>query len=338
VVNTNPRGASRPRPMARATTALLLVLGSVAPGAAPLGAQSAAPARAPVAATPAYAAHRVARGKSFTDFESMLRDVMRADVIHLGEQHDDPGTHALQLAVLEGLARRGVPVVLSLEMFERDVQASLDAYLAGTMPESAFLAGSRPWNNYATDYRPLVEFAKAKGWPVVASNIPRPLASAVSRNGLAVFDTLGSVQRPWVAADNQCGTDTKYARKFISLMGDMAGHGGGGMPAAAMDRFYAAQCVKDEVMAESIARALDAHPDAVVVHAAGSFHVEEGLGTVERVTRRVQAGAVQRRDVQQHVITFVPTADLDAIDAKKQRHLGTYVVHVYRAAVANATR
>jgi uncharacterized iron-regulated protein len=319
--------------MARAASALLLAMSATS-----LGAQAPVTAKAPVAANPAYAAHRVAKGKSFTDFETMLRDVMRADVIHLGEQHDDAGTHALQLAVLEGFARRGVPVVLSLEMFERDVQTSLDAYLAGTMPESAFLAGSRPWNNYASDYRPLVEFAKAKGWPVVASNIPRPLASAVSRNGLAVFDTLSSTQRPWVAADNQCGTDTKYARKFINLMGDMAGHGSNAMPAAAMDRFYAAQCVKDEVMAESIARALDAHPNAVIVHAAGSFHVEEGLGTVERVTRRVKAGSVQRRDVQQHVITFVPTADLDAIDAKKQRHLGTYVVHVYRPAVANAAR
>lgn len=317
----------------RALTTLVAML--LATASAPLGAQPAAPVTP--AANPAYVAHRVAKGKSFADFETMMRDVQRADVVHLGEQHDDAGTHALQLAVLEGLARRGVPVVLSLEMFERDVQAALDAYLAGTMPESAFLAVSRPWNNYPTDYRPLVEFAKAKGWPVVASNIPRPLASAVSRGGLAVFDTLSSSQRPWVATDNQCGTDTKYARKFINLMGDMAGHGSNAMPAAAMDRFYAAQCVKDEVMAESIARALDAHPNAVIVHAAGSFHVEEGLGTVERVARRVKAGAVQRRDVRQQVITFVPTADLDAIDAKKQRHLGDYVVHVFRAG-ADAAR
>jgi uncharacterized iron-regulated protein len=285
---------------------------------------------APTGAPASYVAHRVAKGKSFTDFEAMLRDVSQADVVHLGEQHDDRGTHALQLAVLEGLARRGVPVVLSLEMIERDAQSLLDAYLAGTVPESAFLAGSRPWPNYGPDYRPLVEFAKAKGWPVIASNIPRPLASAVSRGGLAVFDTLSAEQRPWVASDNQCRTDTKYARKFIGLMNDMAGHGGGGMPAANMDRFYAAQCVKDEVMAESIARALDAHPDAVIVHAAGGFHVEEGLGTVERVARRVKAGAVQRRDVRQEVVMFVPTADLDGVKPSGNRHLGRYVVYVYR--------
>lgn len=298
-----------------------------------LGAQAPLPSAKPPAAVgpaPAYVAHRVTRGKSFTDFEAMLRDVSTADVLHLGEQHDDRGTHALQQAVLEGLARRGVQVVVSLEMIERDVQGLLDRYLAGAIPESTFVADSRPWNNYVDDYRPLVEFAKAKGWPVVASNIPRPLASAVSRNGLAVFDTLNATTRSWAAADNQCSTDTTYGRKFTSLMGGMETHGDAAMPAAAMERFYAAQCVKDEAMAESIARALDAHPDAVIVHAAGGFHVEASLGTVERVTRRAQDGSVQRRDVKQVVVMFRPVEDLDAVKAGEHRDLGQYVVYVHR--------
>ncbi len=298
-----------------------------------LGAQAPLPSAKPPAAVgpaPAYVAHRVTRGKSFTDFEAMLRDVSNADVIHLGEQHDDRGTHALQLAVLEGLARRGVKVVVSLEMIERDVQALLDRYLAGEIPESTFVADSRPWNNYTDDYRPLVEFAKTKGWPVVASNIPRPLASAVSRNGLAVFDTLNATSRGWAAAENQCSTDTKYGRKFTALMGGMGTHGDAAMPAAAMDRFYAAQCVKDEAMAESIARALDAHPDAVIVHAAGGFHVEESLGTVERVTRRVKDKQTQRRDVKQVVVMFRPVEDLDTVKAGEHRDLGQYVVYVHR--------
>ncbi len=320
-------GHSTARAMWRA--GLCLFGASTSLGAqAPLPAPS-APQPAAVTPAPSYVAHRVTRGKSFTDFEAMLRDLAKADVIHLGEQHDDRGTHALQLAVLEGLARRGVPVVVSLEMIERDVQGLLDRYLRGEIPESTFVADSRPWNNYADDYRPLVEFAKAKGWPVVASNIPRPLASAVSRGGLAVFDTLSAVTRGWAAADNQCSTDTKYGRKFTSLMGGM-GHGEGAMPAAAMANFYAAQCVKDEAMAESIARALDAHPDAVIVHAAGGFHVEESLGTVERVTRRVKDRSVQRRDVKQVVVMFRPTDNLDAVKAGEHRDLGQYVVYVHR--------
>ncbi len=51
----------------------------------------------------------------------MLADVVSADVIFVGEQHDDVNTHRLELAVLEGLARRRDNVIVSLEMFERDV-------------------------------------------------------------------------------------------------------------------------------------------------------------------------------------------------------------------------
>jgi hypothetical protein len=54
-----------------------------------------------------------------------------------------------------------VPVVVAMEMFERDVQGVLDQYLAGTITEEQFLKASRPWPRFATDYRPLVEFARA---------------------------------------------------------------------------------------------------------------------------------------------------------------------------------
>ena len=90
----------------------------------------------------------------------MLAAIARADVVFVGEQHDDPNTHRLERALLEGIARRRSDVVVSLEMFERDVQKRLDDYLAGRVTEEDFLKEARPWPRYATDYRPLVEFAK----------------------------------------------------------------------------------------------------------------------------------------------------------------------------------
>src|ERR1019366_2908440 len=128
---------------------------------------------------PTYVPHRVygTRHKRFIDFESMLADASGADVLFLGEQHDDPATHRLEAATLEGLARRCGNVLLAMEMFERDVQAPLDSYLAGRSTEGDFLATSRPWPRYAADYRPLVEFARAWKLPVVASDVPRRLAS-----------------------------------------------------------------------------------------------------------------------------------------------------------------
>ena len=275
---------------------------------------------APVAG---YAAHRVydSKRKRITDFEGMVAVLSRADIVFLGEQHDDPRTHQLQAAVLEGLARRkDGPVVLALEMFERDVQGRVDAYLAGESAESEFLGASRPWPNYRADYRPLVEFARARGWPVIAGNVPRRLASMVSRGGLAALDTLPPEQRAFVAADLSCPRDD-YWKRFKETMGDMSGHGMQRSPEqleATVWRIYEAQCVKDETMAESVANAFTSR-GAAVVHANGSFHSDYRMGTAARVERRVPNASIV-------VVSFVPVADLDAVDGKSRRKLGDFVV------------
>src|SRR5262249_18138135 len=177
------------------------------------------------------------RQKAFTDFETMLADLVRADVVFLGEQHDDPNTHRLELAVLEGLTRRHVPLVLGLEMFERDVQPILDQYLAGTITEEQFLAGSRPWPRYATKSRPLAEFAHLHQIPVIASNVPRRIASDVSKTGLSALDGLGA-DRAFAARDVHCPTSGSYYERFIEAMS------GGGHPPTADDASSAAARVK----------------------------------------------------------------------------------------------
>ena len=137
--------------------------------------------------------------KTFTDFETMLAELARADVVFVGEQHDDFSTHRLERAILEGVARRRGSVTLALEMFERDAQPSLDDYLAGRVSEPDFLKASRPWPNYATDYRPLVEFARAHKWRVVAGNVPRRYASQVSKGGLESLEALPEAERRLIA-------------------------------------------------------------------------------------------------------------------------------------------
>ena len=163
-------------------------------------------AQAPAAAvSSAYVPQRVydTRRAAFTDFEMMAADLARADVVLVGEQHDDPNTHRLELAVLEALARRQVAVTLSLEMFERDVQTSVDTYMSGSSGEDDFLKNSRPWPRYATDYRPLVEFARRQHWPVVAANVPRRIAADVAKSGRPAVDALTTADRSLDADDLQ---------------------------------------------------------------------------------------------------------------------------------------
>ncbi len=256
------------------------------------------------------------------EWTALVDSLAGADVVFLGEQHDDSSTHRLELAVLEGLAARGRDVTLALEMFERDVQPLLDRYLAGQVSEEEFRAGSRPWPNYQTDYRPLVELARERGWPVVASNVPRPFASAVGRDGLSVIDTLSAEQRGWVAADLSCPDDA-YRRKFFDAMAGMGGHGGADSAAAIamLQRFYQAQCVKDETMGESVAAAFA--PGRIVVHVNGAFHSDERLGTVTRTVRR-------QPSIRALVVSFVPAPLAATLSPTELAERGDFVVITVR--------
>ncbi|MGB2715896.1 MAG: ChaN family lipoprotein [Vicinamibacterales bacterium] len=256
---------------------------------------------------PSYVPQRVydTNQHAFSDFESMLGDLARADIIFVGEQHDDPNTHRLELAILEGLHRRNVPVAVSLEMFERDTQGALDQFLTGSTSEDVFLKGARPWPRYATDYRPLVDFAKANGWPVIAANVPRRHATDVAKRGLEAVDQLSLSERPHAAREFECPRDV-YFDKFAAAMAE---HPAPGTEKMTVDeqrtrtgRYYESQCVKDETMAESIA----AVTGRQVVHFNGAFHSDFGLGTAERTRRRLP----RRRLV---VVSILPVADLNAL-------------------------
>jgi uncharacterized iron-regulated protein len=248
------------------------------------------------------------RRQAFTDFESMLADLARADVVFVGEQHDDPNTHRLEAAILMGLDRRKVPVTLSLEMFERDTQGSLDAYLAGIIGEPEFLKASRPWPRYATDYRPMVETAKTEQWPVIAANVPRRIASAVAKAGKSALDALPDGDGGLVARDLQCPRDA-YFDRFAAQMNSHPNPGQDKQAAeATTERYYWSQCVKDETMAESIVAGFErqAGRPGTIVHYNGAFHSDFGLGTADRVRRRLPGRRVA-------VVSVVPVTDLDTL-------------------------
>jgi len=223
-------------------------------------------------------------------FDALVRELAGADVVFLGEQHDDPATHRLQLELLKALDRaRYSAVTLAMEQFERDVQPVLDDYLAGRIDEEQFLASGRPWPNYDRDYRPLVEYCRAHGLPVIAGNIPRPLASRIAKEGFqAAWDGYTPEERTWVARETTHPQDS-YWGLFEMVMG---GHGEGAMDEEMVKSFYAAQCIKDDTMAESIQLQLLSRPYRQVIHTNGSFHSDYGLGTAARIQWRLPEARV----------------------------------------------
>ena len=207
-----------------------------------------------------------------------------ADVIFFGEKHDSRAAHCLELQLLKKIAARVPKLAVAMEMFEADNQDELDDYLAGKISEKQFKNSARLWPNYDTDYRPIIEFAKAKGIPVIAANIPRRYASMVARGGTKAWKSLPDSEKVYLPKKYTFLND-RYREEFLKTM-----QGNPMMKMMGkvnMDNLYHAQCVKDEKMAESVAEFLKSHPGYKVIFFNGSFHSDYKLGIAQKLKMRM---------------------------------------------------
>jgi uncharacterized iron-regulated protein len=204
------------------------------------------------------------------NLEQALEALLGYNVIFYGEEHDSRVAHERELALFAELSGRDESLVLALEMFERDVQDALNAYLEGSLPEDTFLELSRPWPNYKEDYRPLVEFAKDHGIPVIAANVPRRAAA-----GVAMADEISSdgMEKNSICLPKHIHLDSEeYYERFVALLNKMP-------PSAPMRQLnakalYKAQVLKDAVMAASLEPFLARR----ILFCCGRFHAGYHLG------------------------------------------------------------
>jgi len=202
--------------------------------------------------------------------EEFFQTLMGYHIVFVGEVHDSREAHEAELTILTELSERDASLVLALEMFERDVQESLDAYLKGTIPEDKFLELARPWPNYLEDYRPLIEFAKKKGIPVVAANVPRRVAAAVAMSNKVSPDVVGE-DRIYLPKTLHFKSK-EYYKHFVASMEEMP-HSAP-MKDMNVDGLYKAQVLKDAVMAASIEPFLDRR----ILFCCGHFHSDYHFG------------------------------------------------------------
>lgn len=248
--------------------------------------------------------------------EKIVDSLKDVDVVFLGELHDDQTAHFLQNAIFQkafekyGAERK---VALSLEMFERDVQVVLDEYLNNLISENHFLLSSRPWGNYKTDYRPLVEFAKEKKLPVIAANAPRRYVNMVSRNGRDSLSALSKEAKSWLASLPYNQASEAYAKKFNALMG-------GSMEAKmGLNKILDSQSLWDATMAFWISEYLKDTKNPLVVHLNGSFHTENRLGTPEHLLK-------YSKKAKFLVVTMRYEENFENFDKAKHSNSGDFVI------------
>lgn len=216
-----------------------------------------------------------------------------ADAVFIGERHDDPVAHAVQLAIFEDLAAGYPGTALALEHLERNEQAIVDRYLDGGIGADEFIDStkSRNWagkDTWVRFFQPLVDAADEAGSPVVAANAPRDYVRRARSDGHAALDALSGDERtlfdvPVTDAGNLLNDRWQdrwdaYQRRFRELMGsgeDLADPS----VLARLDNVFLSQSVWDATMGASAANALERGAPKVVL-CAGCFHVERDGGTV----------------------------------------------------------
>jgi len=216
----------------------------------------------------------------YIDQQQLFSSLTRYPLVYVGELHDNPASHRLQVEILKAMqARHPGRVALGMEMFNYEQQAALDRWVAGELSEKEFLRESRWFDNWKTDfelYRELLEFAREQQIPVVALNVPRALGRKVSMTPLDQLDEEIREQLP------EMDMSDTYQREMIEKI--FGAHGAGG---AMVESFFRRQTLWDEAMAAAVADYMQENPGQHILIAAGGWHVNYGFGIPRRVHRRL---------------------------------------------------
>lgn len=200
-----------------------------------------------------------------TNYKKLVTSSLKKEVVLFGEHHNNSAVHWLQLEFTKDLAEKS-NLVLGAEMIESDNQKPLNQYLKGEITQKGLDTLARLWNNYKTDYKPLVDFAKEKKIDFIATNIPRRYASTVFRKDLIALDSLSLEEKSWIAP-LPIAFDVNLPG-YQAMIGMQGGHAGEKMPKA--------QAIKDATMAYFIHK--NKKENSIFVHYNGTYHSDNYEG------------------------------------------------------------
>lgn len=192
--------------------------------------------------------------------EALLARLAGAPRVLVGEKHDNPDHHALQLWLLRGLARERSQGSLLLEMLNPDQQGKIESVQhrlrqgerLENLPRQLGWQQSWAWSLYG----PLVSYALPQPYPLLAANLDRDEIMAIYR------------RKPVLSGEASTAASVQTA-----LLDDIRESHCGLLPEAQLPAMLAVQQQRDRRMAERLLAA-----PVPVLFLAGGFHVRKDLG------------------------------------------------------------
>ena len=222
-----------------------------------------------------FAAARTASGGSQDD--AFWKSVLGADVVYVGETHNDVADHRYELELIRGLLKRKIQFAIGWEMFDQTQQSAIDAWSSHSISLNEMLTRTdfqRRWGVYSRTYERILKLAEAADVRNLALN-----ASPEVVHKVAEGQSLTREERAALPAGFK--TSEKAYSYFLSMMGSHPG-----INDFSSRCFFAAQNVWDQTMATRILHFKLHNPNTILVVIAGRGHVSGGFGIPSYVRQK----------------------------------------------------
>lgn len=256
------------------------------------------------------------------EFRDMVNDALSHRVIYIGEQHTMFSNHAMQLNIIKALYEKYPKIAVGMEMFQRSKQEVIDRYLKGEIDEKRFLKESeyyKAWKYNYHLYRPIIQFCREKGIPIIALNADRDIVRKVSQKGIESLSKEEIKKLP---------EDMDFVNfGYIEYLKDIfAEHGSSVTKKKKFSSFLQSQIIWDETMAQTASEYITKNPDRKLIILAGGGHIRYRYGIPSRVERRTGERGLTilmddqlKKGISDYMIY---TAHLTG---EKERKIGVYV-------------
>lgn len=212
------------------------------------------------------------RSARFVDEAALLAEAARADLVLLGETHDNPDHHLLQARAVRAITAAGRRPGLALEMLTVDQQPQVDAALARAPGDPDALGEAVRWSESRWPsflmYRPILAAGLEAGLPVVATNLPRATVREIVTKGEPALD--GRLR------ERLAREEPLPAEILAGLRDEMRESHCNELPEAMLDPLVLAQRARDARISERLVAADEGGRGAILI--AGKGHVRKDRG------------------------------------------------------------
>jgi uncharacterized iron-regulated protein len=227
----------------------------------------------------------VAARRRVSEAELIAR-VQAADIVLVGETHDNPDHHRLEAELLRAFSTAHPAPAVIFEMLNRQQQPAVDASLAAHPGDADALAQAVDWDSSGwpawSMYRPVFEASLASHGPILAAGLDRDAAMRIAHEGVAALDP---------ALVQAFGLAAPLPAEFQdSMRHEMSQAHCGLMPESMLDAMVLVQRARDASLAECLHEGGEGGRGALLI--AGAGHVRRDQGVPAQLTRAYGASSL----------------------------------------------